>query len=486
MGDRVKTLLVLTFLGLLPFILTASRGLVSADEGDIEVLEQKAESQFPDGIRFTVTVRSTQEIDDIRVFFKKFGNVRQTAYRTVEFEPGIEVTGVSMLNSGGLGSYFPPGTKIEYSFEIRDKSGAVLRTEGREFVYEDNRFEWLTVTSGLITVYYYGEYVENRAETVLDAASEALDRMLPVLGITPEEPLRIVTYNNYRHMSKALPFRSQATTERLRTEGMAFSDERVLLVHGFDATVKGTASHEFTHLLVAEAAGRASNQVPSWLNEGLAEYGNVDPTDDYDAALRYGIFTGRLRPLWYQSSFGGTPDDIIIAYGQARSVVLHMIETYGKDKMAELMRVFQETRDIDDALMRVYGFDQYGLDSEWRGTQGLEPLPPPAQLERELASRQTPKPEPTNTPTAATPTEPATTAPTETVEMATVQPASKPTPGPTPAASIEDPTGPALPQGCGAATVHGEERIVPDVAMLALLAGPLGLMLVPPLGRRRR
>ena len=488
MGDRVKTLLavrpllVLTFLGLLPFILTASPGLVSADEGDIEVLEQKAESQFPDGIRFTVTVRSSQEIDDIRVFFKKFGNTRQTAYRTVEFDPGTEVTGVSMLDSGGLGSYFPPGTKIEYSFEIRDKSGAVLRTEGREFVYDDNRFEWLTVTSGLITVYYYGEYVENRAETVLDAASEALDRMLPVLGIAPKEPLRIVTYNNYRHMSKALPFRSQATTERLRTEGMAFSEERVLLVHGFDTTVKGTTSHEFTHLLVAEATGRASSQVPSWLNEGLAEYGNIDPTDDYDAALRYGIFTRRIRPLWYQSSFGGTPDDIIIAYGQARSVVLHMIESYGKEKMAELMRVFQETRDIDDALMRVYGFDQYGLDSEWRGTQGLEALPPPAQLERELAASQTPKPEPTNTP-SPTPTEPA---PTESVEKATAQPTPEPTPGPTPAASVEDSTGPALPQGCGAATTHAGGRIVPDLAMLALLAGPLGLMLARgPLGRRR-
>ena len=76
MGDRVKTLLavrpliILALLGLLTFNLFASPGFVSADEGDIEVLEQKAESQFPEGILFTVTVRSSQEIDDIRVFFK--------------------------------------------------------------------------------------------------------------------------------------------------------------------------------------------------------------------------------------------------------------------------------------------------------------------------------------------------------------------------------------------------------------------------------
>ena len=122
-------------------------------------------------------------------------------------------------------------------------------------------------------------------------------------------------------MAAALPFRSQAVSEGLRTQGMAFTDERVLLVHGFDETVTGTVSHEFTHLLVGEAAGAALPQVPAWLNEGLAEYGNIDPTDDYDAALRYGIFTRRIKPLWYLNSFGGTPEDIIIAYGQGLSLI---------------------------------------------------------------------------------------------------------------------------------------------------------------------
>ena len=212
---------------------------------------------------------------------------------------------MSILPSGSGGDYYPPGTKIEFSFEVRDKAGGVLRTASQEFVYQDNRFDWNTVVEDLITVYYYGEYVQNRAMVVLEAAKQSLEKMLPVLGISPTEPLRIVSYNNYRHMSAALPFRSQAVSEGLQTQGMAFSEERVLLVHGFDETVTGTVSHEFTHLLVGEAAGPALRQVPAWLNEGLAEYGNIDPTDDYDAALRYGIFTRRIKPLWYLNSFGG-------------------------------------------------------------------------------------------------------------------------------------------------------------------------------------
>ena len=182
----------------------SSSAVTYADEGNIKVVEAKAESQFPDGIRFSVVASSVDEIDDIRVFFSKVDQKGRSAYRSVEFEPGESVVGESILPSGTGGSYFPPGTKIEFSFEVRDKAGAVVRTETQDFVYEDNRFEWLTVVEDLITVYYYGEYVEDRAYIVLEAAKENMKKMLPVLGIAPTEPLRIVSYNNYRHMSSAL------------------------------------------------------------------------------------------------------------------------------------------------------------------------------------------------------------------------------------------------------------------------------------------
>lgn len=438
-------------------------GVAHADEGNIQVVEAKAESQFPDGIMFSVAANSVDEIDDIRVFFSKVDQDGRSAYRSVDFEPGSSVSGESLLPSGSGSDYFPPGTKIEYSFELHDKAGGVVRTDSQEFVYQDNRFEWATVNEGLITVYYYGEYVQDRAETVLEAAKENLEKMLPVLGIAPTEPLRIVSYNNYRHMASALPFRSQAVSEGLQTQGMAFSDERVLLVHGFDPTVTGTVSHEFTHLLVAEAAGTAISQVPSWLNEGLAEYGNIDPTDDYDAALRYGIFTRRIRPLWYQGSFGGTPEDIIIAYGQGRSVVNYMITTYGQERMAALFPVLQRTLDIDLALLEVYGMDQYGLDSAWRQTLGLEPLPSPQELE---AQGQT---QPDSTEAAAGSIEP------------TAEPDSQPA-GAT-GDGEEKPDSVSTSPGCSAPASSGSPA---GLGMLLLLGAPFGLVALPRLPRLRR
>ena len=466
----------------------STSAVTHADEGNIKVVEAKAESQFPDGIRFSLVATSVDEIDDIRVFFSKIDQKGRSAYRSVEFKPGESIVGESILPSGSGGEYFPPGTKIEYLFEVRDKAGAVVRTESREFVYEDNRFEWLTVVEDLITVYYYGEYVEARAHVVLEAAKANLQKMLPVLGIAPTEPLRIVSYNNYRHMSSALPFRSQAVSEGLQTQGMAFSNERVLLVNGFDPTVTGTVSHEFTHLLVGEAAGRAINQVPSWLNEGLAEYGNIDPTDDYDAALRYGIFTRRIKPLWYLSSFGGTPEDIIIAYGQGRSVVQYMIDSYGEDRMAALFPVLQRTLDIDQALLEVYGMDQFGLDTAWRNALGLEPLPSPEELESEL-NEAAEDPEADVSPAEGSElegtsgdTEGDSPAAAEATEIPEATEGEDAHPAGTTGDDSEAPEGGSNSPGCGApASGLGGPT---GVGILLLLGAPLGLVVFPRLRRR--
>ena len=363
---------------------TTGASLLLANEGDIEVHVATAESNFPDGIVFRVDAESVGIIDEVRVFIKKADQSGRSSYRSIDVEPGESVSGETLLPSGSGGDFYPPGTKISYYFEVRDKAGGLVKTEERDFVYEDNRFHWLSLNDGLITVYYYSEYVEERARIILEAAKETMDRMVGVLGIAPTDPLRIVTYNNYRHMVMALPFRSATVSQDLQAQGMAFSDERVLLIHGFDPTVTGTTSHEFTHLLVSEASGGSYSAVPAWLNEGLAEYGNIDQTDEYDAALRYGIYTRRIKPLWYQQTFSGEPEDIIIAYGQGKSVVNFMVDRWGEDRISEIFVALRQTGDIDAALLQVYGLDQYGMDSAWRQSLGLEALPPPAELERRL------------------------------------------------------------------------------------------------------
>ena len=486
MPSRLRYIAIPLVLALLAL---AASSLAYADEGDIQVVQATAVSQFPDGILFTVEAESQGIVDEVRVFIKKADQSGRSSYRSIEVEPGEVVSGETLLPvTGGGGDYFPPGTKISYHFEVRDKAGGLVRTDNTDFVYEDSRFEWLTVGDDLITVYYYGEFVEERARIILEAARETMDNMVKVLGIAPTDPLRIVSYNNYRHMVVALPFRSSAVSQDLQAQGMAFSDERVLLIHAFDPTVTGTVSHEFTHLLVAEAAGGSSALVPSWLNEGLAEYGNIDKTDEYDAALRYGIYTRRIRPLWFQQTFSGEPEDILIAYGQGKSVVEFMVRRWGEDKIKTLFEALRHSRDIDTALVRVYGVDQHGMDSAWRRSLGLDPLPPPEEFrsrEEAAESESTPVVEETTSdstsPVAAEEQQPqaeATQAPAATESEAEDTEAQ---PQATVAPQDDEPSGSSSPCSApppGASTI--------GLGMLGLLAAPFTLAGIPFLRRIRK
>lgn len=466
MGPAITKLRLLAALlsmgAVLGTLLLSSAVLAEGDE--IRITSEEVAADFPNNVVFKLTVTGPEPIEEVRVFVKPVGSER-SAYGYLDIVPGTEVSGEYVMITGTGTSHKPPGTTIRYYYEIRDTAGQVLRTEDKEFLYLDSSLAWKSIPDdvGLLTVYYYGDFVERRAREVMDASQRTLEDMGDVLGIRPEEPINIVAYSNYRDMSRALPFRSQTVTEGLTTEGQAYAAERVLLVLISEADFSGVVSHEFTHILVAEAAGRGYARVPLWLNEGLAEYGNIDKTPYYDYSLAYGVYTRRLKPLWYLETFGGDPDDILIAYGQSRSVVKHMIDTYGPEKMTELMSAFRSALSADQALLQVYGFDQFGLDTEWRQAVGLLPLPSPEELEGRAAPDQTPTPALTPTPLSE-----ATAVPTPLAQATPVAVAAS-TEGEAPAVSDEGT--PRTSRSCGGAPTD-TAGLGGDVAMLALLGAP--------------
>lgn len=366
-----------TFLKKLPAIIILITSVLLVDNVDavgeeIVVRSQGVVSQFPDGIIFTISVESRSMIEDIRIFYKS-ELTSTTSYGRVEFEASRSVEGSFFLNTGGGTGFIPAGSKFLYYYEVRDKSGNVRRTDEKEFVYLDPRFEWELLSDGLLTVYYYGP-TQKRAKTILQAGQEAVVKMSRVLGVSDVDPISIIAYNNYRHMSVALPPRAQAVREDLVTQGQAFTEIRVVLVLAYDPDISGITSHEITHVLIDDSAGRGYGVLPIWLNEGLAEFGNISPSESYDNALLYGIYTRRVKPLWHLQSFSGAPDDVVIGYGQSRSVVSYLINVYGEEKMAQFMKNLGKTLSVDDALVEIYGFDQRGLDSEWRDWIGLRSI----------------------------------------------------------------------------------------------------------------
>ena len=249
----------------------------------ITVRSFSVESQFPEGMTFTLDLESNLRIDDIRVTFE-IGDRGTTQYAYLDLDQTTRplVNGELFHRTNSRDRYIPPGTTIKYWFEITDENGDTMLTEPELFRFDDARYEWDEVTLGTVTILYHGP-VRIRAERLAEAAVESLGIMGPVTGADTTTPIVMTLYNNNAEMIEAVVARSLATSRELITEGQAFDSESVVLVLAGRSDI-GTATHEMTHILVARAA-KSSGAVPPWLNEGLAEFGNLDQTVSYERFL---------------------------------------------------------------------------------------------------------------------------------------------------------------------------------------------------------
>ena len=352
-------------------------GSAEADDAGIEIVSSSVTSEFPEGFRVRASIRSEAEVKSVAFRFV-VGQRDQEAYEYMELEKGAVVDAELFRRTGTSARYIPPGTIVTYSFEIEDTEGGRLDTEQEQFVYEDIRFEWEEVSQPPVSVAYHGP-VKTRAETILQAILDTMETLGPVLGAGLEEPIRVTMYSNVKEMLEALPPGSTTIRRELITEGQAFTAEGTLLVLGGGRLSRGTASHEVTHILTHRAGDSIYGNIPSWLDEGLAEYGNVEPGFSYDIALDFAIETDTLLPITSMPVLPGTPEEVIIFYGQASSLVRYMVFRWGSDAMKELLALHKSGVNIDVALTSVYGGDRLALENDWRAAIGAPEYVPPTR-----------------------------------------------------------------------------------------------------------
>ena len=380
-------------------------GGASAQNGWVQFGEQSVVTNFPEDMVFTLEFTADRPVARANLTFLIVGQDSRRV-EPADVEEGQPTTAEFTLRTrGGSSTFIPPGAVISYMWIIEDEEGNAAETEATEFVYTDTRFEWNAVSWENVTVYYNGP-VQTRAETVLDASAQTLGSMGRLLETSLTRNINIVMYNNPVQMKDALPFISRTSSSGLVTQGQAHGKEGVLLINGFDSQIRGIVSHEVTHLLVAQAAEGPGKRVPDWLNEGLAEYGNIEPGFSYDLAVLRAVRTDTLYPLVQLANRPGDPEDVIVFYGHSRQVVHFMIDTFGAAKMSELLREYRDgEQNFEDTLERVYGIDLVALDNMWRDSIGV----PPVSMER-IGNRPestAPTPIPTRPPLGASTATPA-------------------------------------------------------------------------------
>ncbi|MFN2124538.1 MAG: peptidase MA family metallohydrolase, partial [Candidatus Promineifilaceae bacterium] len=265
----IARLLLLIVAGLpLWGLLSTSRQL---DESVI--LTNEVLVSYPEQVTFRLETDPNVNIVDATLTY----NVEQVSCLDVSTQVPVEVTGSTlewdwiMIRSGNP----PPGSTLWWEWTLTDDQGRTYTTPRQELTFEDDRFDWQTISNGDITLYWYaGEEV---GPMLLEAAVDSLQVLEEDLGIELQEEVKFFIYGSPEDMRDAVLYVQDWAG------GVAFSEYNVILM-GVPPSIaadwgRSTVRHELTHLVLGQY-GRScvGGDRPSWLEEGLAMYAEGEPT----------------------------------------------------------------------------------------------------------------------------------------------------------------------------------------------------------------
>ncbi len=340
-----------------------------------DIVNTGVTSNFPQDITFHLTARSPADITDAEVRFQ----VENRSCAQVENSGFAEVTPGKLVTTGWTwemrrGGSLPPGATVQYRWIVRDVTGGVVESDKQSYEMTDDQHSWQTISRDRLTLSWYTSD-QPFAEALMQSAQDALERLEVSTGARPQGEVKLFIYGSAQELQESLVFPQEWTG------GVSFT--------GFDIVAIGIPSgslvwgqravaHELTHVVMDQLTFSCISDVPTWLAEGLATL-NEDPTgasqSEYVSALNSAVGSdGLLSVRGIGGSFPTAQGEAILAYGQSFSLVEYLVNTYGAERMESLLSAFSSGSTADAALEHVYGFDQSGLEVEWRDYIGAQPM----------------------------------------------------------------------------------------------------------------
>jgi hypothetical protein len=221
----------------------------------VDVQNDQVTFAFPETATFSATLKSSTEITSVVL---EYGTEQQTCGEVIakafpQFTPSNTVDAEWVWDVRQSGS-LPPGAAIWWRWHYTDSSGAEFVSEKQTAIWLDDTHDWQAVSSGNLTIHYYGNDAEF-AQTMLDAGLEGLRRNKDQAGLVNDEPMNVYVYPSYTDMQEAVLY------EPSWTGGQAYSDFNIVIM-----------GQKYGHSRT-DASARGSLYVfmywhPAWLDRG--------------------------------------------------------------------------------------------------------------------------------------------------------------------------------------------------------------------------
>jgi hypothetical protein len=317
---------------------------------------------FGEEITFQAHFESSIPIRQVVVLFSAQG------------DPHTE-SGIATLQSDGeavfkfeLKNYtLRPFSTVQYRYRLELEQGEPYLSDFLSFDYTDNRFNWQKLDDAPFRVFWYTGDIAF-AQEVLDVAQQGLQRVQTLLPVELKQPvIDMYVYDNSTDMQAALgpegedwiAGHADPSLGVLIVALPAGPDQRLLMAQ--------RVPHELMHILLYEAMGDSYQNLPIWLNEGLASSAELYPNPDYQVLLNNAYQKNGLLPL--NSLCEIFPRDVsnaLLAYAQSASFTNYLHQRFGKSGIQALVQNYSNGLSCERGVEAALGRSMAQLERQWR------------------------------------------------------------------------------------------------------------------------
>ncbi len=329
-------------------------------DSDKSVLDAGTQVEFGKKIVFHAKVLPAAEISEVLVSFTPEGH--DTYLEKMELGIAGEVFHEVLVDQLPLA----PFSQISFFFEAQWKDGGKSSSEVYLLEYNDTRYTWQTVESGIFQVSWYGED-STLGQEIINVAKSGLDEAQGILPADPPVPLRIYAYDSSSALQEALKL-----TGDIWVAGHTSPELGLILISVPSGPEKKLElqrqiPHEIMHLLQYQITGKNFTRQPIWLTEGMASLAELYPNPEYGRVLKSAAETGKFIPLSdLCSTFPSEASPAFQAYAQSESFVRFLHKTFEITGLHNLVDQYQNGLGCAEGISAAFGSSLGQLEYRWK------------------------------------------------------------------------------------------------------------------------
>jgi hypothetical protein len=317
---------------------------------------------FGERITFDLTAHSPNEITEAALLMRS-GPDSDTEVLAAEFTPGLSIAARAVHDAQARP--LAPFANILYQWRLADSAGNTLITPEQILFYEDNRFDWQIAPRETIVAHWHtGDLAFGQG--VADIGYEALNRASQLMNEPAPERIDVYVYARLDDLRTALAYGG-----REWVGGHADPELGVVMVFAApDAAelirLRNDLAHEIAHIMIYQIVGPGYDEMPVWLDEGLATAAELEPRSDYADALAQALAAESLIPVASLCApFSVDPSRAILSYAESASLVRYIRDAHGPASIHELLLKYRDGATCEGGVQTVLQVSLVELQANW-------------------------------------------------------------------------------------------------------------------------